>query len=57
MIKSLKVVNSQDVRKVDKVRETVRALFRVFQPDYPSLSKPSGYSGELKSGRHLHSDY
>jgi hypothetical protein len=57
MIKSLKNVNSQDVREVDEVRETVRALFRVFQlgakasnNDYPSLSKPMGYSGEVGKG-------
>jgi hypothetical protein len=57
MIKSLKVVNSQDGRQVDEVRETVRALFRVFQlgakasgNDYPSLSKPMGYSGEVGKG-------
>lgn len=43
--------------EVDEVRETVRALFRVFQlgdkasgNDYPSLSKPTGWSGEVGDG-------
>ena len=31
MIQSLETVNSQGDRKVDQVRETVRAIFRVFQ--------------------------
>lgn len=57
MIQKLKTINAQDARKVDEVRETVRALFRVFQlgakasgNDYPSLSKPMGYSGEVGKG-------
>lgn len=57
MIKALEVVNGADDRKVDEVRETVRALHRVFQlgdaasgNDYPSLSKPTGWSGEIGSG-------
>ena len=57
VIKSLEHVNSQDNRKVDQVRETVRALYRVFQlgdkasgNDYPSLSKPTGWSGEVGDG-------
>jgi hypothetical protein len=56
-IKSLEHLNEADDRKVDEVRETVRAIFRVFQldakksdNDYPSLSKPTGYSGEVKGG-------
>lgn len=43
--------------KPDEIRATVRALFRVFQlgdkasgNDYPSLSKPTGYSGEVGGG-------
>lgn len=43
--------------EVDEIRETVRALFRVFQlgdkasgNDYPSLSKPTGWSGEIGDG-------
>ena len=57
MITSLEVLNDSDNRKVDQVRETVRAIFRVFQMsakssgnDYPALSKPTGYSGEVGSG-------
>ncbi|EEC50927.1 predicted protein [Phaeodactylum tricornutum CCAP 1055/1] len=57
MIKSLEVVNKDDDRKVDQVRETVRAIFRVFQAsdkasgnDYPSLTKPMGYSGDVGKG-------
>lgn len=56
-IKSLEKINQADDRKVDEVRETVRAIFRVFQlgdkasgNDYPSLSKPTGYSGEVGDG-------
>ena len=56
-VKSLEAVNESDERKVDEVRETVRALFRVFQlgakgsgNDYPSLMKPSGWSGEVGDG-------
>mmetsp|Transcript_26950 Transcript_26950/g.30831 ORF Transcript_26950/g.30831 Transcript_26950/m.30831 type:complete len:147 (+) Transcript_26950:226-666(+) len=57
MIKSLEVLNTADGREVDEVRETVRAIFRIFQMgaqgsgnDYPTLSKPTGYSGEVGSG-------
>jgi hypothetical protein len=57
MIKSLEEVNKRDDRAVDEVRETVRALFRVFQlgakasgNDYPALSKPTGWSGEVGDG-------
>jgi chromosome segregation ATPase len=56
-INQLEHVNQKDERKVDEVRETVRALFRVFQlgdkasgNDYPSLSKPMGYPGEVGKG-------
>jgi len=42
---------------VDEVRETVRAIFRIFAMgdkasgnDYPALSKPMGYSGETSGG-------
>eukprot|EP00580_Thalassiosira_gravida_P018547 CAMPEP_0201659078 /NCGR_PEP_ID=MMETSP0494-20130426/1930_1 /ASSEMBLY_ACC=CAM_ASM_000839 /TAXON_ID=420259 /ORGANISM="Thalassiosira gravida, Strain GMp14c1" /LENGTH=159 /DNA_ID=CAMNT_0048136431 /DNA_START=133 /DNA_END=612 /DNA_ORIENTATION=+ len=42
---------------VDEVRETVRAIFRIFAMgdkasgnDYPALSKPMGYSGETAGG-------
>jgi hypothetical protein len=57
LIKSLETVHTSDKREVDEVRETVRAIFRIFQMgdkasgnDYPSLSKPTGYSGEVGSG-------
>ena len=57
MVKSLEKVNSEDEREVDQVRETVRAIFRVFQlgdkasgNDYPALSRPTGWSGEVGDG-------
>ena len=57
MVKTLEVMNKSEERKVDEVRETVRALFRVFQfgdkasgNDYPSLSKPMGWTGEIGDG-------
>ena len=57
MIQTLEHVNEKDDRKVDEIRETVRALFRVFQlgdkasgNDYPSLSRPTGWSGEVGDG-------
>jgi hypothetical protein len=57
MIKTLEHVNAQDDRKVDEIRETVRAIFRVFQlgdkasgNDYPALSKPTGWSGDVGDG-------
>jgi hypothetical protein len=57
MVKSLEILNGSDEREVDEVRETVRAIFRVFAMsdkssgnDYPALSKPTGYSGEVGSG-------
>ena len=57
MIKSLETVNDADDRSVDEIRETVRAIFRVFQlgdkasgNDYPALSKPMGWSGEVGKG-------
>ena len=57
MISTLESVNEADERKVDEVRETVKAIFRVFQMgakasgnDYPSLTRPSGWSGEVGDG-------
>merc|ERR1712224_1000130 len=57
MIKSLETVNEADDRSVDEIRETVRAIWRVFQlgdkasgNDYPALSKPTGWTGEVGSG-------
>mmetsp|Transcript_29698 Transcript_29698/g.81614 ORF Transcript_29698/g.81614 Transcript_29698/m.81614 type:complete len:157 (-) Transcript_29698:202-672(-) len=57
IVHSLEVINDREDRKVDEVRETVRAIFRVFNlgdkasgNDYPSLSKPTGFSGEVGKG-------
>lgn len=57
MVNDLEKVNAKDERKVDEVRETIRALYRVFQlgdkasgNDYPRLSKPTGWSGEVGKG-------
>lgn len=57
MIQALDQVNGADDRKVDEVRETVRAIFRIFsmgdKPSgnkYPSLTKPVGWSGEVGKG-------
>jgi|Transcript_27115 hypothetical protein len=57
MVKSLETVNSSDDRSVDEIRETVRAIYRIFQlgdkasgNDYPALSKPMGWSGEIGDG-------
>jgi hypothetical protein len=56
-VEALDKVNKQEERPVDEIRETVRALFRVFQlgdkasgNDYPTLSKPTGYSGDVGKG-------
>ena len=56
-VQALEEINKADDRPVDEIRETVRAIFRVFQlgdkasgNDYPSLSKPTGYSGEVGDG-------
>eukprot|EP00429_Kryptoperidinium_foliaceum_P020054 CAMPEP_0176050038 /NCGR_PEP_ID=MMETSP0120_2-20121206/24868_1 /TAXON_ID=160619 /ORGANISM="Kryptoperidinium foliaceum, Strain CCMP 1326" /LENGTH=159 /DNA_ID=CAMNT_0017383469 /DNA_START=116 /DNA_END=595 /DNA_ORIENTATION=+ len=57
LVKSLEKVNAQEDRPVDEIRETVRAIFRVFQlgdkasdNDYPKLSRPMGYTGEVGKG-------
>mmetsp|Transcript_53813 Transcript_53813/g.161047 ORF Transcript_53813/g.161047 Transcript_53813/m.161047 type:complete len:122 (-) Transcript_53813:194-559(-) len=57
MIKSLEALNEDDSRDVDEVKETVRAIVRIFQMgasasgnDYPALSRPTGYSGEVGDG-------
>eukprot|EP00536_Pseudo-nitzschia_multiseries_P000561 jgi/Psemu1/249689/estExt_Genewise1Plus.C_70059 len=57
MIKSLETVNGSDDRSVDEIRETVRAIYRIFQlgakasgNDYPALTKPMGWSGEVGKG-------
>jgi hypothetical protein len=57
-VEALDKVNKQEgERPVDEIRETVRAIFRVFQlgdkasgNDYPNLSKPTGYSGDVGKG-------
>ena len=52
MVKSLEILNDAHDREVDEVRETVRAIFRVFQMsakthvDY----NPAGFSGDVGSG-------
>ncbi|KAL7492941.1 hypothetical protein ACHAWT_003338 [Skeletonema menzelii] len=57
LVKDLEHVNGRDERPTDEIRETVRAIFRIFAlgdkasgNDYPSLSKPTGYSGEVAGG-------
>jgi hypothetical protein len=57
MISSLYGVNKDDERKVDEVRETVRAIARLFLMgdkasgnDYPALSKPTGWTGDVGKG-------
>jgi len=57
LITELEHVNGKDERPVDEVRETVRAIFRIFSlgdkasgNNYPSLSAPMGYTGDTKGG-------
>ena len=57
MIATLETSNAKSDRKTDEVRETIRALYRVFQlgdkasgNDYPSLSKATGWSGDVGKG-------
>lgn len=58
MVENLESLNSKgETRKVDEVRETIRALYRVFQlgdkasgNDYPSLSRATGWSGDVGDG-------
>ena len=57
MVTSLENLNEDDSRNVDEVRETVRAIFRLFAMsdkasgnDYPALTKPTGFSGEVGDG-------
>lgn len=57
IIKSLEVLNTRKDRKADEVRETVRAIWRIFQlgdkasnNDYPKLSRATGWSGEVGDG-------
>lgn len=57
VISSLETMNAKPNRETDEVRETIRALYRVFQlgdkasgNDYPSLSKATGWSGDVGKG-------
>jgi hypothetical protein len=57
LVKDLEHINGKDSRPVDEVRETVRAIFRIFSlgdkasgNDYPSLSRATGYSGDVGGG-------
>ena len=57
MISELSHVNDKDVREVDEIRETVRAIARLFMMgnkasgnDYPNMGPPIGYSGEIGDG-------
>lgn len=57
MIASLEILNIADDRDHDEVRETLRAIFRVFSMgakasgnDYKSTGMATGYSGEVGSG-------
>jgi hypothetical protein len=57
MVKTLEHLNETDDRSVDEVQATVRAIARIFQMgasasgnDYPSLSRPTGWSGEIGDG-------
>jgi len=57
MVSDLEKANNLSTREVDEVRETVRAIWRIFQlgdkasgNDYPALSKPMGYPGEVGKG-------
>jgi hypothetical protein len=54
---SLEVASGSPDRKTDELRDTVRAIYRIFQlsdkasgNDYPALSKPTGWSGEINDG-------
>lgn len=55
-VKMLEQLNEGD-RNVDEIQETVRAIVRIFQlgakasgNDYPALSRPTGYTGEVGDG-------
>jgi len=59
LVLALESANGQggDDRPVDEMRETVRAIFRIFAlgdkasgNNYPNLTAPMGYSGETKGG-------
>lgn len=60
MISELTTANSldkSDVREVDELKETVRAIARLFMMgdrasgnDYPNMGPPIGYSGDVGKG-------
>ena len=57
MVDELGSANVGSDRKTDEVRDTVRAIARLFMMgdkasgnDYPSMGTPSGYSGEVGDG-------
>jgi len=59
LISSLTALNSAagEDRNTDELRESIRSLARIFTAsakasgnDYPSLSFPMGYSGDVKGG-------
>jgi hypothetical protein len=57
MVHSLEIVNVHGNREVNEVRETVRAIFRIFQlgdkgsgNNYPTLTKATGWTGEVGGG-------
>ncbi len=57
MVKSLEILNDADDRDHDEVRETVRAIFRVFAMgaeasgnDLPSTGIATGWTGEVGGG-------
>jgi hypothetical protein len=57
MIIKLGAQNTQEERKTDEVRDTVRAIFRVFQlgdkasgNDYPALKRATGWTGDVGGG-------
>ena len=57
MVDELGSVNVGSDRKTDEVRDTVRAIARLFMMgdkasgnDYPSMGTPMGYSGEVGDG-------
>jgi hypothetical protein len=50
MISSLDGVNKDDERKVDEVRETVRAIARLFLMGDKGSGKPTGWTGDVGKG-------
>jgi hypothetical protein len=57
LVEELEHLNGKDNRPSDEVRDTVKAIFRIFAlgdeasgNNYPSLSRATGYSGEVAGG-------